>query len=333
MEDATLVMKTTMSNSPAAVIPCKTLRVMDLEPRLKHPTVFAHFDALQRGQAFEIINDHDPRPLYYQMIAERGAIFLWEYLEQGPDTWRVVIRKHQLHEGKTIGQIAASDSRKAEVFKKFGIDFCCGGKKNLQQVCKENGLDVAKVELALKNAPSTTTTPLNFNAWQPGFLADYIYNQHHQYYYTEEPEITGLVDKVCENYGNDQPGFKELKRVYYLLKNELDAHFKKEEVVVFPFIKNLELAKAVKGSLPVQPSLSEALQIMAADHEAAAEALRQIANITNNYKPDVEACNDTILLYKKLLELQEDLHQHIHLENNILFPKALVLEKEFNEMK
>ena len=127
------------------------LDVTVIEPRFKHPTIFEHFDALSGGQAFIIHNDHDPKPLYYQMIAERGQIFNWEYLLEGPDFWEVKITK--LNDGEkseTIGEMVASDYRKAEVFRKYGLDFCCGGKKTLEKACEKKGLDVVEVKKALK---------------------------------------------------------------------------------------------------------------------------------------------------------------------------------------
>jgi regulator of cell morphogenesis and NO signaling len=116
--------------------------------------------------------------------------------------------------------------------------------------------------------------------------------------------------------------------LYSKLRSELNAHFKKEEIVVFPFIKTLEKCKAEKTELPVQPSLADPIQIMESEHEVAGDILREIRNITNNYTAQEGACNSFQLLYKKLHDLEEDLHHHIHLENNILFPKAIALEKE-----
>ncbi|HEU4901364.1 MAG TPA: iron-sulfur cluster repair di-iron protein, partial [Flavisolibacter sp.] len=306
------------------------LNVTLIEPRLKHPTIFRYFDELKGGDAFQILNDHDPKPLYYQLIAERGNVFTWEYLEKGPQWWRVQIRKADVEKGETVGQLAAKDLRKAEVFKKFGIDFCCGGKKTLKQVCEEKGLDLAAVEAALDNVQETTVASEHFDRWNPDFLADYIYNKHHIYYYDEAPVIADLLAKVINRHGEHYPELRQVNALYNSLTQELDSHFAKEEKVLFPFIKALVQAKNSGNteSLRTQFSLAAPVQMMEAEHEAAGEILEELNNITNGYTAPEGACNSFQFLYKKLKALDDDLHQHIHLENNILFPKALALEKE-----
>jgi regulator of cell morphogenesis and NO signaling len=306
------------------------LNVTLIEPRLKHPTIFKHFDALPEGQSFQILNDHDPKPLYYQLLGERGNIFSWTYLEQGPQWWRVQIKKNDISNGETIGEIAAKDLRKAEVFKKYGIDFCCGGKKTLKQVCDEKGLVVQTVEAELENPQQVVSSANNYNRWQADFLADYIYNQHHLYYYNELPVLKGLVTKVTEHHGSNHSELKDLYTLFMQLVQELDTHFMREEKVVFPFIKALVQAKRSGNfeALNNQPSLSEPISIMEEDHEAAGDILDQMQKLTNNYTPPADACNSYQFLFKKLKELDEDLHQHIHLENNLLFPKALKLDRE-----
>lgn len=306
------------------------LNVTLIEPKLKHPTIFKHFDALQQGAAFQILNDHDPKPLYYQLIAERGDTFSWEYLENGPQRWQVQITKNNSTDGETVGGIVAKDIRKAEVFKKYGIDFCCGGKKSLQQACNEAKVDIATVEAALQNTTGRgSNEAIDYNRWDADFLADYIYNQHHKYYYEEGPIIAELLRKVLSRHGQSHPYLLKLFDVYTYLGTELSGHFIKEEKVVFPFIKALTIAQKTgdRSLLNSQPSLTEPVQMMEADHEAAGDLLVQIRKLTNNYTPPADSCNSYHLLYKKLEDLEADLHQHIHLENNVLFPKALQLEK------
>ena len=310
-----------------------SLFVPGLQPALKHPTIFKRFDALESGEAFVIINDHDPKPLYYQLLAERGNIFSWDYLEQGPETWKVHIKKHDAATGETVGQIAAKDIRKAEVFKKYGIDFCCGGKKSLKQACEEKGLPLATVEAELEGVQQTSQASENYDRWNPDFLADYIYNKHHQYYYDEAPIIDELLTKVVDHHGDRFPELEEVYRLFVTLVQELNSHFAKEEKVLFPFIKALVHAKQTGKveDLTSQFSIAGPVQMMEADHDAAGEILAELNEITNNYTAPEGACNSFQFLYRKLKELEDDLHQHIHLENNILFPKALALEKELRK--
>lgn len=307
------------------------LNVTQLEPKIKHPTIFRCFDALQPGDGFYILNDHDPKPVYYQLVAERGKAFTWEYVEAGPLRWKILVKKHDAGEEPTIGDLVAEDIRKAEVFKKYGVDFCCGGKKTLKQACAEKGLDSDAIERELSETSKqvAASKALDFNKWELDFLADYIYNQHHKYYYEEEPVIADLLTKVANHHGEKFPFLRRVVALYSQLQQELRTHFFKEERVLFPLVKQLVAAK--RGGLPVvEPihSIAAPLQVMEADHDAAGDILAEINAITDHYTPPASACNSFRLLYSKLQALEDDLHQHIHLENNILFPKALQLEKE-----
>src|SRR5690606_22997516 len=121
------------------------LDVTAIEPKFKHPRIFEKFDALDKGESFIIHNDHDPKPLYYQLLGERGNIFNWEYLEQGPEWWKVKISKKGTNEtDETLGELVAKDLRKAQVFKKYGLDYCCGGKKKVKQGCSKKRNEIIK---------------------------------------------------------------------------------------------------------------------------------------------------------------------------------------------
>lgn len=308
----------------------ESLFVPDLQPSIKHSTIFRKFDDLREGESLVIINDHDPKPLYYQLLAERGNTFTWEYHEEGPEIWKVHIKKNQSLQEETIGQIAAKDIRKAEVFRKYGIDFCCGGKKSLKQVCEENGLKLEEIEQALESSNGTQKILDNYNRWSLDFLTDYIFNRHHQYYYDEAPVIFELLTKVTNHHGQHYPELLEVSQLYSKLSQELNSHFAKEEKVLFPFIKALVVTKQTGNvqELKKQFSLSAPIEMMESEHEAAGEILAQLSTVTNQYTPPQGACNSFQFLYHKLKEMDEDLHQHIHLENNILFPKTLALDKE-----
>ena len=153
-----------------------TLNVTLLEPRQKHPTIFVRYDELKEGKNLIILNDHDPKPLYYQLLGERGNAFVWEYLEEGPEWWKVRITKRVKGENdETLGEIAAKDLRKAQIFKKHGMDFCCGGKKTVKQACAEKGLDVTLIEQELQQADKmvTSTRPLPYNEWSLEYICFY----------------------------------------------------------------------------------------------------------------------------------------------------------------
>jgi regulator of cell morphogenesis and NO signaling len=316
----------------------ETLNVTLLEPRLKHPTIFDRFDSLEPGQAFYILNDHDPKPLYYQMLAVRGNVFTWTYEQRGPEVWQVLIRKNQDQKGETVGEIAAADIRKAEVFKRYGIDFCCGGKKSLKQACLEKNLDPNKIQQELNKVAAQAegrNKSFDFNRWQADFLVDYIYNEHHLYYYEEAPVIADLLEKVANHHGQKHPELIALYNLYNKLQKELNAHFLKEERVLFPHIKNLVQAKKTR-TFPMPSGINniqQPLHLMEEEHDEAGSILRAINEATNNYTLPEDACKSYSLLYHKLKNLEEDLHQHIHLENNVLFPKAAAIEKELVELQ
>jgi len=307
------------------------LNVTLLEPRQKHPTIFARFDALAEGESLTIHNDHDPKPLYYQLLGERGNTFKWEYFEQGPEWWKVRISKNITGANEeTLGDIAAKDLRKAEIFKKYGLDFCCGGKKTVKQACLDKGLDVTKIEYELQQADKTfNTRPLPYNDWSLDFLADYIINTHHSYVNKSLPDIRTYAAKVAKVHGSHHPELLVIHQLVEEINAELSAHLLKEENILFPYIKELVASK--KSSQPLHPSafgtVKNPIHAMELEHEIVGKNLQEIRTLSNNYLLPEDACASYTLLYRMLDEFEDDLHTHIHLENNILFPKALALEK------
>jgi regulator of cell morphogenesis and NO signaling len=309
-----------------------TLDVTQIEPRLKHPTIFEKFDALNANQAFIIHNDHDPKPLYYQLLGERGNVFTWEYLENGPEMWKVKIGKIDLTQPKeTIGEMVVKDYRKAQVFKKMGIDFCCGGKKTLDEVCNTKGIDVEIVKAELANLQNIEQgTPLAFDKWDVGFLSDYIINTHHSYVKESIPFISDLANKVASVHGDRHPEVIEVAKIFGVIARDLGLHLMKEENILFPFVK--QLAEAAKQNIKISPAafgtVNNPTQMMEMEHEQAGEDMLAIRKATNDYTLPEDACTSFTILYKKLQEFENDLFNHVHLENNILFPKAIALEKE-----
>ncbi len=307
------------------------LNVTLLEPRRKHPTIFEHFDALQGGESFIILNDHNPKPLYYQMLGERGNIFKWEYLEQGPEWWRIKITKNKEGESnETLGEIATKDLRKAQIFKKYGLDFCCGGKKTIKEACEEKGIDSKQVEQELEKANgSYNARPLPYNDWSIDFLADYIINTHHSYLNKVLPDIRSYAAKVYQVHGANHPELEQVHKLVEAVGNELVEHMKEEEDLYFPYIKHLVSVKksAMFYKKPSFGSIHDTFEKIENEHKSVGEKLEQIREITNNYTLPSDACASYTLLFKMLDEVEDDVHTHIHLENNILFPKAVDLER------
>lgn len=309
------------------------LNVTELDPRMKHPTIFQWFDKLGPGEAFIVHNDHDPKPLYYQMLNERGNVFQWEYLEEGPVWWKVRITRHNSDElgEELIGQIAASDLRKAEVFRKYGIDFCCGGKQTLRDACAGKGLDVTAVEQELGQASASGgQRPLEFNEWRLGFLADYIVNTHHGYIKKTLPHLLAFASKVARVHGAHHTELLKIQDLAEIVARELTTHMDKEETILFPFIRSLAEAEGSgKGASPAPfGSVGNPIRMMEHEHDEAGKIMAEIRSLSGEYTIPEDACTSYTMLYRMLEEFEQDLHIHVHLENNILFPKAMKLESE-----
>lgn len=300
-----------------------------IEPKLKHPTIFKVFDGLAGGESLIIHNDHDPKPVYYQLLGERGDIFTWQYQQQGPEWWDVLITKKGENDKETIGQIAVKDLRKAEVFKKYGIDFCCGGKKTVREVCMEKGIDATKVEHELQQVSNENKTDNNaYNEWDLDFLADYIVNTHHRYVRKYLPELRSYTLKVAQVHGDRHPELSEIQKLVETINEELSEHMVSEEKVLFAYVK--KIVNARKNSLPLDKegrNLESLIEELESEHDYVGRCLDKIRAMSNDYAIPEDACASYKLLYKMIQEFENDLHIHIHLENNILFPKAIEMEK------
>lgn len=310
-----------------------TLDVTIIEPKLKHPTIFKNFDQLLEGEAFVIHNDHDPKPLYYQLIGERGNIFSWEYLQSGPEFWKVKIVKNLSSESEpTIGELVAKDFRKAEIFKKFNLDFCCGGKKTIAQACNDKKVDIMEIENELNKIDTQgAQTSHKFDDWELDFLVDYILNTHHKYVKNAIPILLDYTSKVAKVHGQEHPEVITIANKFHEAADELNGHMCKEEQILFPYIKQLVSAKSNKSSIPgsVFETIKNPINMMEHEHDVVGDIFKTIRELSNNYAAPEDGCTTYKVSYLKLKEFEEDLHQHIHLENNILFPKSIKLENQF----
>ena len=248
-------------------------------------------------------------------------------LFRSPDWWKVKITKRRSTEqDETLGQIAAKDLRKAEVFKKYGLDFCCGGKKTVKEACAEKGLDVTRIEKELQQADKLPVAqPLPYNEWSLAFLSDYIVNTHHLFVKKSLPDLAAYATKVAAVHGGSHAELAEIKELVQQMKAEMTTHMAKEEKVLFPYIKSLE-GEASMGA-PAIDSITRPVHMMEIEHESVGAKLAEIRKASHDYSIPEEACASYRMLYSMLEAFENDLHIHVHLENNILFPKAIELER------
>ncbi len=232
-------------------------------------------------------------------------------------------------ENKTVAELVAENYKNADVFKKHGIDFCCGGKVGVKEICEKKNVDYDTITEELKNVNSEVDRSHDFNNWELDFLADYIVHTHHKYVNESIPLIIQYSDKVANVHGHYYTETVEINKLFHAVANELNTHMHKEEMILFPFIKQIAAAKRNGEPIPQPPfgTVQNPIRMMEAEHDTAGDLFKEIASLSNNYTPPAEACNTYRVLYAKLKEFEDDLHQHIHLENNILFPKAIQIEQ------
>ena len=229
---------------------------------------------------------------------------------------------------KTIGDIVAADFRTAKVFESHGIDFCCGGKIALAAICTEKGLDLAALtgELeAVKSEPAERGH--NYTAWALPFLADYIVNTHHAYLHENSGQIATYANKIAEVHGGHHPEVIRIAAIFDKIAADMAAHLKEEEEVFFPAIKRTDAAR-IAGNTPDaqdRETIQASLLKLYREHEEIGDAVHTIRHLSKEYAIPDDVCNTFLLTYRKLKEFEDDLHKHVHLENNILFPKAAEL--------
>lgn len=223
---------------------------------------------------------------------------------------------------KPIGEIVADDFRAALIFKSNNIDFCCGGKKSLEEACLEKGVDPVKiVTLLAENAIIPANPSQDFKNWKLDFLCDYVVNTHHQYVLKTMPDLLFYTQKIANVHGDRHPELIEVAALFAKINGELLQHLKNEEEVLFPAIKSV-LANNDHESKEL--IVSEIFR-MSSEHEFAGGAMDQINELTHHYKLPEDACSTYQVTFKLLDQFEDDLHIHVHLENNILYPNALKL--------
>lgn len=233
---------------------------------------------------------------------------------------------------KTVRELAVELPEATRIFEKLGIDYCCGGGKSLEEACAASNLSPEEVLDSLELAEETARTKQKDRNWQAEPLAeliDHIKGTHHKYTREEIARLGPLFDKVVSVHGKNHPELQQVRTVFHGLAQELSSHMMKEEVVLFPYIVRME--EAVIQKEPVMPApfgtVQNPVAMMMHEHDSAGDALKAMRQASAGYTPPGDACVSYQTLYRALADFEKDLHQHIHLENNILFPRAIEMEQ------
>ena len=240
---------------------------------------------------------------------------------------------YKIEPSSFITDIVTNDYRTAEIFRKYGIDFCCGGKWPLDTVCQNKNLNTEDIigELLKIVRQSASNAALDFDSWNIDFLADYILNVHHSYLKKALSETKEQVKKFLDGHREKFPELEEIEVIINRFMKEIPPHMKQEEDIFFPYIKQIYHAHKNRESyakLLIRTLRKPLEDVMQKEHETTGANLNKLRAITNNYTPSGNACITHKITFAKLKELDKDLVQHIHLESNILFPKAIEMEQE-----
>jgi regulator of cell morphogenesis and NO signaling len=231
-----------------------------------------------------------------------------------------------------VGAVVAQDYRTAGVFEKAHIDFCCSGNRSIEAACNEQHLsaDVLIAEL-VHTIDDRKDAVTDYNSWPLDLLTDYIEQKHHGYVTAQIPVIQSMLEKIIRVHGSRHPELAEIKTHFDACAGELAVHMKKEELMLFPFIR--KMVRAVQsGSKEIAApfgTVQNPIAMMMHDHDAEGERFRKIKELSNAYTAPADGCNTYRAAFATLQAFEDDLHLHIHLENNILFPKAIEMEQSF----
>ncbi|MBC2592902.1 iron-sulfur cluster repair di-iron protein [Ruficoccus amylovorans] len=226
----------------------------------------------------------------------------------------------------TVGELVRERPARSRVFEQHRIDYCCGGKRPLAEACAERKLDLALILRELEASDRADERLVDADAMSLSTLADHIEATHHAYLREELPRLDFMTRKVAAVHGDTEPRLRTIREVFIAFEQELSSHMLKEEQVLFPMIREIE-------STDTAPqfhcgSLANPISQMESEHDSAGNALAQFRSLTDDYTPPEWACNTFRALYDALAELERNMHQHVHKENNVLFPKALRREAQ-----
>jgi len=230
---------------------------------------------------------------------------------------------------KTVRDLAVELPAAARIFEKARIDYCCGGDQLLGAACAKAGVDLQVLEQMLETSPQpATSATVDFQNLSAAELIQYILDKHHVYTRDEMQRLEALVEKVVKAHGANHSELLSMRDLLQQLCAELKGHMFKEEQILFPYLVELEQSVRLKSPAPFAPfgKVNNPIRMMMFEHDHAGEILRELRKLSTDYKTPSDACISYQTFYQALVAFEQDLHQHIHLENNILFPRAVGLE-------
>ncbi|MGZ4815089.1 MAG: iron-sulfur cluster repair di-iron protein [Terriglobales bacterium] len=231
---------------------------------------------------------------------------------------------------KTVREFALEVPQATRLFEKLGIDYCCGGGKPLTEACLQANVPLDEVLQNLSDGTVEENESTNWKQANLSDLIDHIVTKHHGYVKQELPRLDSLMNKVASKHGPKHPELSKMQELLAALDAELTSHLMKEEQVLFPYVVDCERTLRESGRVrpPMFGSVRNPIHMMELEHDSAGEVLKEMRAISNGFTAPEDGCFSFKTLYQGLMGFEADLHQHIHLENNILFPRAIDLESQ-----
>lgn len=308
----------------------QVLDVTSIEPRLKHPTIFKYFDNLKPGEYFIIHNDHDPKPVYYQLLGERGNIFTFEYLSKGPEEWFIQIQKTLIEkEDKSVGNIAEKEQEKAAFFAAKGQDYSCEN-SNKDDIVATNTSGQQEIPGRNTDAGDPANMAsfkddiiLQYDKWNASFLCDFIEQTDHSYFREQAPQLDELGEHIRLKHQKSHPELASLKMYQDQLLATLLFHLTQEKSALFDSIKQIEKSDQINRErdtlLLRQIYTGTTLKKQA--NKTLAKLLENIRSHCAEYNAPADACDSYIYYIKRLSQFDLRLSRYLHLENTILLAK------------
>ncbi len=235
----------------------------------------------------------------------------------------------QINTNTIVGDIVRSNFKTARLFEKNNIDFCCGGSISVAEACKNANIDPKQLLPEIEQVLMVSDPDSSYiEGLELDELSDYIVKRHHSYVRENIPFLTQKLQKLCDVHGENHPELFEVNKLFGETAGNLTMHMQKEEMILFPYIRNMVKQKQGGPNTAQLGNVLGPIEVMNLEHQAEGERFEKISTLTNNFTTPADGCNTYQVTYKTLQDFEQDLHRHIHLESNILFKKAIELEKK-----